>query len=60
MLDQTAVKSVCIVLICVAGVAQLVEHQIVALGVAGSNPVARPIFLITNINHLVLIGFYWN
>ncbi len=25
-----------------AGVAQLVEHQIVALGVAGSSPVARP------------------
>ncbi len=25
-----------------AGVAQLVEHQFVALGVAGSSPVARP------------------
>ncbi len=46
MLDQTPVKSVCIVLICVAGGAQLGEHQIVGLGVAGSDPVARPIFLI--------------
>lgn len=27
----------------VVGVAQLVEHQIVVLGVAGSNPVAHPI-----------------
>lgn len=26
-----------------AGVAQLVEHQIVALGVAGSSPVTRPL-----------------
>jgi hypothetical protein len=25
------------------GVAQLVEHQVVVLGVAGSNPVAHPI-----------------
>ncbi len=27
----------------VVGVAQMVEHQIVVLGVAGSNPVAHPI-----------------
>jgi hypothetical protein len=27
------------------GVAQLVEHQVVALRVAGSSPVAHPIFL---------------
>ncbi|MDQ1267203.1 MAG: hypothetical protein QG635_2357, partial [Bacteroidota bacterium] len=27
-----------------AGIAQSVEHQIVALGATGSNPVARPDF----------------
>lgn len=32
-------------------VAQLVEHQIVALGVMGSNPIIHPIFLLSILKH---------
>ncbi len=32
-------------------VAQLVEHQIVALGVMGSNPIIHPIFLSSILKH---------
>ena len=37
----------------VAGVAQLVEHELPKLGVAGSNPVARSIFLNGFMNDII-------
>ena len=39
------------------GVAQLVEHRIVAPEVAGSNPVAHPTFLPPYGNKRLVVGF---